>query len=356
MNRSGFSLIELLVATFIASILGGLLFSAFYQINRFVPAVDNKTSIIEKAALINAQLEKDFAGIIVPNEFYDRQPTLRQAQGDREKKTTESDAKKNEQQAQGQEAAEAEKKQKKPLEKVFYSVNKNGMLDTLSFLTTSSLQVYWGQKSGSAKPRIVRVMYTLKENPATKDGKKSYSLIRKESPKLEFEDIQKSTEYVLADTIKSLTADFTAVLIAPEKKPTPNQAQKEAQPTQKPEIEVKQVSEWQDKAQKALRQASDYAEATSDKQDEGEKQMPLTPQVISLDISLWDANKKRAVPFVFTYKVPAEFTLRRQTEDMTEKMLGTLKEMFGQIVPPSTAKPTQLAQRQSPFTYGQRRR
>lgn len=353
-NTAGFSLIELLVASLIASILGTLLFTAFYQINRFVPVIDSRTTIIEKAALLNAQLEKDFAGIIVPNEFYDRQPKTKEkapaADADA-KKDSESKKKEAEQKNKKQEEADSEQKKKKPLEKIFYSVNKSGMLDKLSFLTTSSLQVYWGPKSGTAKPRMVRVLYILKENPTKKDGKKSYSLIRKESPKLEFEEIEKGLEYVLIDNIKSLTMDYTAVLIEPEKKPAPNQAQK---PAQKPEIEIKQLSEWQ-----ALRQASDYAEASSDRQDDkknqNQKQMPLVPQVISLDLSLWDNAKKRSTPFVFTYKVPGEFALKKSTEDLAGKMLGTLKEMFGQLTPPT--KPTQVAQRQqSPFTFGQRRR
>lgn len=343
MNKPGFSLIELLVASLIASILGTLLFTAFYQINRFVPVIDNRTTIIEKAALLNAQLEKDFAGIIVPNEFYDRQPKTK------EKAPVETDAKKADTQKKEadqknkkqEETEEKDQKKKKPLEKIFYSVNKGGMLDQLSFLTTSSLQVYWGPKAGSAKPRIVRVLYKLKENPTTKDGKKSYSLTRKESPKLEFDEIEKALEYVLVDNIKSLTMDYTAVLIEPEKKPATNRGQK---PAQKPEIEIKQLSEWKEKTQK---------EETE--KDQNQKQMPLVPQVISLDLSIWDKTKKRGTSFVFTYKVPGEFALKKSTEDLTGKMLGTLKEMFGQIVPPN--KPTQMAQRQqSPFTFGQRRR
>jgi prepilin-type N-terminal cleavage/methylation domain-containing protein len=338
MNKPGFSLIELLVASLIASILGTLLFTAFYQINRFVPVIDNRTTIIEKAALLNAQLEKDFAGIIVPNEFYERSSLRQEASADKQPKD-----KQNEKKDAKQEAKEIQPKadKKKPLEKIFYSINKAGMLDQLTFLTTSSLQVYWGPKAGSAKPRIVRVLYKLKENPATKDGKKSYSLIRKESPKLEFDEIEKGLEYVLVDNVKSLTMDYTAVLIEPEKKPATNQGQK---PAQKPQIEIKQLSEWKEKTQK---------EETE--KDQNQKQMPLVPQVISLDLGLWDATKKRGTSFVFTYKVPGEFALKKSTEDFTGKMLGTLKEMFGQIAPPN--KPTQVAQRQqSPFTFGQRRR
>lgn len=340
---AGFSLIELLVATMIASILGALLFAAFYQINRFVPVIDARTTIIEKAALINAQLEKDFAGIVVPNEFYDRQPKTK------EKPPTEADTKKDDENKKDNEAkkkSEQENKNdqpktdKKPLEKIFYSVNKSGMLDQLSFITTSSLQIYWGPKSGTAKPRMVRVLYKLKENPTKKDGKKSYSLIRKESSKLDFDEIEKSLEYVLADDIKSLTMDYTAVLIEPEKKPAANQTQK---PTPKPELEIKQLSEWDQKSKEEA------------PKDQNQKQMPPVPQVISMDLSLWDTAKKRSTPFVFTYKVLGEFALKKSPEDLTGKMLGTLKEMFGQIVPPN--KPTQVAQRQqSPFTFGSKRR
>lgn len=341
MNKPGFSLIELLVSSLIASILGTLLFTAFYQINRFVQVIDNRTTIIEKAALVNAQLEKDFSGIIVPNEFYDRQPKTKEKAptADANAKKEDSQKKKN-QQDKTEKSAEAESK-KKPLEKIFYSINKAGLLDQLTFLTTSSLQVYWGPKAGSAKPRMVRVLYKLKENPATKDGKKSYSLIRKESPKLEFDEIEKGLEYVLVDNVKSLTMDYTAVLIEPEKKPAVDKGQK---PAQKQEIEIKQLSEWKEKTQK---------EETE--KDQNQKQMPLVPQVISLDLGLWDAAKKRGTSFVFTYKVPGEFALKKSSEDFTGKMLGTLKEMFGQIAPPN--KPTQVAQRQqSPFTFGQRRR
>ncbi|CAN5167534.1 hypothetical protein BH09DEP1_BH09DEP1_1970 [soil metagenome] len=349
MNKLGFSLIELLVAKMIASILGVMLFAAFYQINRFVPVIDNKTTIIEKAALVNAQLEKDFAGIIVPNEFYVRQPKEKQPQ---EKKQNDADAKKDAEQKKkkAEQESDGDEKKKKPFEKIFYSVNKSGMLDQLSFITTSSLQVYWGSKSGSAKPRMVRVLYKLKEEPGTKEGKKSYSLIRKETPKLEFEDIEKAQEYVLATHIKSLTMDYTAVLIEPEKKATP-QAQNQ-KPAPKPELETKQLKEWQ-----ALRQASDYAKATTDRQDDekNKKQMPLVPQVISVDISFWDSTKRKSVPFVFTYKVPSEFALKKSTEDLTGKMLGTLKEMFGQTMPQN--RPTQVAQRpQSSFNFGAPRR
>ena len=74
MNKPGFTLIELLIATFIASILGALLFAALFQMNRFVPRIDQYAEIYEKAALVNAQLERDLSGVTASNEYYYRLP------------------------------------------------------------------------------------------------------------------------------------------------------------------------------------------------------------------------------------------------------------------------------------------
>lgn len=330
-QTAGFTLIELLVATMVASILGALLFAAFYQINRQVPIIDTRTGLIEKAALVNAQLEKDLTGVVAPPEFYARQPKPKEKPGSANE---EKDAQKKNEEVQ-KKSAETDKK--KPLEKLFYSTNKNGMLDQLSFITTSALQVYWGDTSGSPKPRMVRVTYVLKENPTkSKDEKKSYALIRKESSHLEFDEVGKaSQEYVIADGIKSLTVDYTALLQEPEKK-------EPAQKSTKKEKEIEQTDEWGKKQKEA---------AGQDEKNKNEKKLPLVPQIASFDISFWDAQKKRSMPFVFTISIPSTLAVQKASQDYTGKMLGSLKELFGQSMPQQ--KPTQMAQNsQSPFTFG----
>ena len=334
MNKGnpGFTLLELLIATMIASILGMLLFAAFFQINRFVPVIDARTQIIEKAALVNDQLEKDLAGVIAPPEFYARQPREKQDQKKPEQK---------------EEPEGKDEKKKKPLEKLFYGVNKGGMLDQLTFITTSSLQVYWGPKSGSAKPRMVRVLYTLKEEPnKTKDGKKSYSLVRTESPRLDFDAIREnSSEYVLATGIKSLTVDYTAIMIEPERKGAPGQKTEEKK-EEKKEPEVVQVDEW-GRAKKEEPQKKD------------EKQLPLVPAIAAFEINFWDQAKKRSMAFPFTIAIPANLPLKKANEQIAERMLGTLKDLFGQSVQQNSQKqqpPTQLAQRTQPrFNFEGRR-
>lgn len=363
MNKSGFSLIELLIATFIASILGTLLFFALYQVNRSVPIVDNTTAIYEKAALINAQFGRDLSGVAAPNEFYYRQPepsAAAKAKADREKKKSEEAKKKSESEKKESaevKEAEAEKKPKKPLEKIFYSTNKDGALNQLSFLTTNPLQVYWTDKTGSAKPRIARVLYTLKEEKGTP---KSYSLTRKESPNLEFDQITKTgkegpQEYTLAEGIKSLTAEYTYYV--PEKKPSLRQeasagrekggepaegagAAKKATQTEAPKEpkkkEIKKSNQWI--PQETLR------EPQGERTEEEGVQLPLAPQLVELKLVLWDNQKKRSVPFIFKIRIPSDIPEKREAEDITQRLLGTLREFFTQSFP-QPAPTTRVTQR-----------
>ncbi len=335
-SKDGFTLIELLIATFIASILGALLFSALYQINRFVPVVDNTTAIYEKATLINAQLERDLSGTTAPNEFYYRQPEPdKKKSAEAKANKDEADKKKSEEEKKKKEESEneekSEKKPKKPLERVFYSTNKEGMLNQLSFLTTNPLQIYWTAKTGSAKPRIARVLYELKEEKGTP---KSYSLIRKESGNVEFEPIAKATEQVLAEGIKSAAIEYTYYV--PESKEKPQEAKpeeaakKEAEKTKEPKKrEVKKTIEWIPTQKK---EGADASEA----------KLPLTPQLVEFKISLWDAQKKRSTPFTFKIRIPSDIPEKRESQDVTQKLLGTLRDFFSQnFTPPAPTKVTQ---------------
>lgn len=327
MNKSGFTLIELLIATFIASILGVLLFSALYQINSVVSRVNTTTSIYEKAALINAQLERDLSGATAPFEFYYRQrePDKKKVKQEEQKK---EDAEKQE--AEKKENLEGQKKPKKPLEKIFYSTNKDGMLDQLSFITTNPMQAYWSSKTGSAKPRVARVLYTLKEE---KGLPKSYSLIRKESGNIEFDPIAQigkegAQEFVLVDGIKSLNIEYTYYV--PEKKESsePGKPEKKESESNK-KREVKKSKEW----------------ITAQAEKEEAKQFPLLPQLVELKLALWDAQKKSSKPFTLKIRIPSDIPEKRETEDVTQKLLGTLREFFTQSFTPQIKAPTRVTQR-----------
>lgn len=325
MNKPGFTLIELLVATFIASILGALLFSALYQVNKAVPRVDSVTGIYEKAALLNAQLERDLSGVTAPAEFYYRQPEPEKKKN-KPAQPNQPDGEKKVPSVQEKETPE--KKPKKPLEKIFIGTNKAGSFDQLSFITANPLQGYWDAKTGSARPRIARVQYILKEE---KEAPKSYSLIRKESPNLEFDALQKTgndgaREYTIADGIKTISAEYTYYV--PEKKaqeaqsgqPTPATKAESKEPKKR---EIKKATEWIRK------------EATTG-QTQDQDQLPLVPQLIEFKVDLWDSLKKRSTPFSFKIYIRSDIPETRQEGDVTQKLLGTLRDFFTQSTQPQT--------------------
>lgn len=329
MNKPGFTLVEVLLASAIAAIMTGLLFMVVRQLNSSVPVIDRRADIYEKAAIVNAQFERDLSGITAPNEFYARQKLAKdkQEQSPTEQKKGEKQ-KKNEDEKKPKEIEEntqpADQTPKKPLEKIFYSMNKDGMFDQLSFITTNPLQIYWG-KSGSAKPRIARVTYNLQEEKNTrKNAKKSYRLVRQESPILDwdqFKSDQSIKEYTLVDNIKSLAVEYSAVVVPKEQAAKSGQAEQSKTPAKK---EIEKKKDWTGKAEEG---------AT--------KKLPLVPGLAQFDLVLWDQKQQRSVPFTFTVIIPAQLEEKRSEGPA---LLEKLKTLVGQ-----TSSSTPPAQKSSPF-------
>ncbi len=310
MNKSGFTLIELLIATLIASILSTLLFAALYQINRFVPFINRVTDVYEKAALINAQLERDLGGTMVPHEYFVRKNGQQKPEQEPKK---ESDQKEKKEKEQKESAAVEQTKNKKPLEKIFYSINKDSMLDQLTFITNNPLQIYWGNKSGSAKPRVARVLYKLEEEKKIVAGKKSYNLMRIESPNLEYDAINQPDKNVkslmVAQGIKSMSVEYTALVEPEEEK---NAANKPAAPKKK---EIKKSAEWQDKKKE------------EQKAQEKEK-MPLIPALAEITLTLWDPEKKRTTIFPLKIKIPAQ--VADKEANTSTRLLSGARRLFNE--------------------------
>lgn len=64
--KQGFMLIELIVATLIASMVAGILLTALAQGNRFQLAIDNMIDTSLRFAVVSNQLEKDLMGAFIP--------------------------------------------------------------------------------------------------------------------------------------------------------------------------------------------------------------------------------------------------------------------------------------------------
>ncbi len=343
MNKPGFTLVEILLASAIAAVLSGLLFTVVSQLNRSIPIIDRRADTYEKASIVNAQLERDLSGVSAPNEFYARQKL---AQKDKPQEQSSSDQKKNDEQKKSAEDKKAketvessstDEAAKKPLEKLFYSTNKDGMFEQLSFITTNPLQIYWGGKAGSAKPRVARVLYALQEekNPR-KNAKKSYRLVRQESPTLDWDQFKSNEgikEYTLADNIRSMQVEFSAVLLPQEKGKEEKPAETgTAKAPAKKEIEKKK--DWSGKIE-------------DDTQKDKPKRLPLAPQLAQFDIVFWDEKQQRSTPFSFTIRIPAELEEKRSEGPA---LLEKLKTLVGHTSPPSQQqqKPSMFAQQHKP--------
>ena len=212
--KKGIILLELLVASAISTFVGGIVFNLFYQTNKALNSTNRVASIDTSALILKNILQRDLNGIFVPFERIEKKAKKPES-FDKATKVASSGRS-----GEGVEKKDGEtkkpKKEKKeyelvPIKKGFYSVNKDGNLNILSFITRNPLPSY-----GQLKPRVARVMYTLQVNTqATKEfGKNSYKLFRKESTRnLSFDTIKKSggkslLNYEVVNNIKSITAEY----------------------------------------------------------------------------------------------------------------------------------------------------
>lgn len=282
----GFTLIEVLIATLIAAILGGLLMSTYYQVNRSAQSMDNLITTHERLVLIAHQLERDISGAFIPRTFGKKEEKPAEpTQG--EQLTSESSEEKSEQDTQPQ----GETKQQK-IKHIFFSSNKDKQLDSLTFITNNPLQVYWSARAGQAKPRIARVVYRLvpeKENPRQKNRAVSYSLMRQESGNLDFnafkaqEGERAIRAFEVANGIKDFKVRFGALVGE--------------------DAELKEFDVWN-------------MENGKEQQDEKEKeQRRKVPHEVYITITLWDAQKKRSSTREFTIPIIPDMSEPEQPQE-----------------------------------------
>ncbi len=307
--------------------------SAIYQINRFVPVIDSTTAIYENAALLNAQFERDLSGVTAPNEWYLRQKKPQQKNAATPKPDQKKEA--EEEQAEENAAPGAQAKQQRPLEKLFYSTNKGGMLDQLTFITTNPLQIYWGAKSGSAKPRVIRVRYLLKEEkPTPKNPAKSYALIRQESAKLDINALdnkETAKEYEMVRGIKSLSVEYTAVLQEQKEQETPKPG------ATQPEAAKKEAAQKKESKKKEIKKVAEWLEK-KEGEDESKQRLPVVPQLVEFTVALWDLPKKKSRSF--SLKIPIRSEIEAERKEGS-RLLGKLKELVGAV--DQNGKPGQQA-------------
>jgi len=291
MGSNGFVLIELIIATLIAAMISGVLLTALYQSSRIQIAVDDAIDMSERIAIIANQLEKDVAGAFVPEQAEKKDETADTAQAKPSDKKDEAEQKP----AQVTEQP-SQKKEQKPIEKIFYSTNKDGMLDTLSFVTNNPLVVFVGKDVGVVKPKVVRVQYTLKPEAGRKG---SYALFRQESNELDVANYKNVRPYEVISGVKKCTVNFTARI---EKKQE-EKAGQAAQEKQKISYEYKTMPEW----------TSEQKKDTS-KEAEKKAEFPRIPYAVEFKITLWDKQDKRDKEFTVVCEIPVDSIQAKKQE------------------------------------------
>lgn len=271
----GFSLIEVLIALAIASIIGVALFTSITQMSRMSGRLDVIMHDDDRMAVIQHQLKKDLSGAFVPTQAVE-QP------------------------------ADKDKKNKKPLQKVFYSSLQEKNLNILTFITTNPLMSY-----GNARPRVARVVYKLVAEKE-KGTAPFYTLYRQQGNDLDFEAYKqenaKNRAYPVAEHIKSLSVEFSTPKKSPEKSASePNDqatAKKSGAPAKKENVEWEIVKEWDsDKFDTPEKKEVPKKDTKSDtkngdqqqqqkSQEKEKKERKWLPAFAKISITLWDENKK----------------------------------------------------------------
>jgi type II secretory pathway component PulJ len=254
--KPGFVLLDVLLGAAIAALLGSTLFMALYQTNRSTAQLDSIIDRHSAAMLALTQVSRDLSGLFVPIQA--------QAAEKQEKK---------------QETAE----QKQPLQKVFYAVNKDDLLQELTFITNNPLKQYPRGDTGRVTPRSVRVVYHLVPDMRRGSTKKAYKLERQESIKLERSAFNPSQEppikaYTILDNIKSLAMTYAVDVNQKEKKEKQRQ--------------IKTLSTWND--------------LPDGPQSELRKKGIFFPDLVTITLVLWDNQQKRTQTFSYAVALASD--------------------------------------------------
>lgn len=258
-NQSGFTIIELLIASLIAALITSLLFAAYWQINKTTARFDNYVDIHYKAMLLQRVLERDLSGAFVPLSVFEYE--------------------KQQKEKTGQPGQEKESKLPK-IDKVFYATTKDNQLDLLTCITNNPLPSYWSEQLGKPKPAIARVVYRLLPDPA---DKRFFSLWRQESTQLSFDAYKAGgaiNSYQVVSELKSLAFSFSSF--------------EENEGAQKKKIiEKKTSSDWN----------------REDNQARGDKKQKRIPQLVTARAVLADKRSSRTLIYEFYFAIMTDSAL-----------------------------------------------
>jgi len=266
MKCRGFTLLELVLATAIASFISVMLIAMWQQMGGIQRRVEWYADVYSRAAIMMNQFERDISGSFVPMTLH---PSKQTKNGN---------------------DARIEKSDKK----LFWGDHK---LELLTCITNNPMRTYWSAKTGKPQQRIARIVYRLVPD---KKHEGSFVLLRQESPELDVKQFTRSDSkiraYQVIDGIKSIHVTYTALIKKDENKDTKTDSSGER-------VYVpKEVKVWQKNVLE-------------------DKRIPVIPQYITLKITLWGPHYDREYTFDCAIHISPRFektlprTIKPKTED-----------------------------------------
>lgn len=299
----GFTLLEVMISTAIASVLSVGLFIALRQTMGYQNRVDILVDTYSQLAVFQNQFEHDFMGFFVPIQAYDLASTGTPAPGATPKKKIEQ------------------------IDRIFFAPRGKEQFQLLSFITTNAMQVYWGKTVGESKPLVARVVYRLVQNKSeNKVDEPSYTLRRQESyHHLDFvafegpPEKQKIRAYDIVSDIKEMKVTYIARVYKNEdtgpSQASPGKQSEGKQGADKskdgkgadekkklPSWTYKEFSEWDWSPKKVKSAKPGEKEKTTESPDQKKgEQVSRVPFYIKVNLVLWDAGHQRTMPFEFVF-------------------------------------------------------
>lgn len=277
MKTQGMTLIEVIVALSVSSMLALMLYQTFSQSQRAGLMIDAQLDYEVAMPIMYNQLDKDISSLFVPEQVFSEL-----MQKDKEK-------------------------QKNRFKNIFVCSLKDKNVESLSFLSTHSLSLF-----NTIVPRSVRVLYRLA--PAANG---LFTLMRQESTKLDLslakfkED--KIPEYELMRGLK----EFSLELIVPEKTSDKGEAKKSE------EKKYKSLHAWQ----------PDEAE-TAEKKPEA-----LIPEFVIVKGRVMHELSGREYAFEWWFKVPVFANVAERVEAIKNPKKTAQQQAVPPPVPPGQNDP-----------------
>lgn len=253
--KSGYVLLEVIIASAIAAMLSTILLTSMTQLTRSTTAAYSLMSVDMRLMLFFKQFEHDISTAFVP--------LVKKEREEAQAASTTSPAS-GQQQTQQSQRIELE-----PLPKSFIGKTVDGRLQELSFITTNPIPSY-----NTAKPRIMRVVYRLVQESERKD---SLRIMRYETPQLPLQEMpRESTQnFMLIDHVKDFKMEFVAYV------------QEQQQAASRPGQQQTQTGAQQQSLSKRKIVVQEWPSRELE-----EQRAHLIPDQVIVNMVLWDLNYK----------------------------------------------------------------